>query len=158
MIHPGKTNVLSNQSDFRSETKKKMSIDEIWIEILTISESVRYLSQLITFQQQDTTEIKNRTRTVLTTFHKYRQEVTSKYFLLKRRLRLFDAAITPTICYASGTWISFKEHERMIQSMQREILRLILKTKEKQDTKRSWKTKLRPSYHSMTRTVTYHSD
>ena len=100
-IHPGKTKVLSNQSSFCSETKKEMQVDDIKIKILTRSESVRYLGQLITFQSQATTEIKNRTRAAWATFHKYRQELTSKNYLVKHRLRLFDAVITPTICYAS---------------------------------------------------------
>ena len=56
--------------------KKEMQIDDIKILILTRSESVRYLDQLITFQQQETTEIKNRISIVWTTFHKYRQELT----------------------------------------------------------------------------------
>ena len=39
-----------------SEMKKEVQIDDILIEILTRSESVRYSGQLITFQQQETTE------------------------------------------------------------------------------------------------------
>ena len=49
--------------------------------------------------------------------------------MLKHRLRLFDAAKTPTICHASGTWTPTKEHERMIQSTQRKMLRLTIQTK-----------------------------
>ena len=89
---------------------------------------MRYLGQLITFQHQETTEIKNRIRTAWATFHKYRQELTSKNYLLKHSLRLFDAAIPPTICYASGTCAPTKEHERMLQSAQRKMLRLIIQT------------------------------
>ena len=62
-------------------------------------------------------------------FHKYTQELTSKNYLLKHRLRLFDAAITPTICYASGTWAPTKEYERMLQSTQCYMLRLIIQTR-----------------------------
>ena len=80
-IHPGKTNILSNQSSFCSDSKKEMQIDDIKIEILTRSESVRYLDQLITFQQQETTKIKNRIRTAWATFHKYTQKLTSKKLL-----------------------------------------------------------------------------
>ena len=76
-IHPGKTKVPSNQSSPSPDLKKEMQIDDVKIEILTRSESVRYLGQLITFQQQETTEIKNRIRTAWATFHKYRQELTS---------------------------------------------------------------------------------
>ena len=59
--------------------------------------------------------------------------------MLKHRLRLFDATVSPTICYAAGTWAPNKEHERMIQSTQRNMLRFIIQTKriykkiEKQD-------------------------
>ena len=125
-IYPGKTKVLSNQSSLCSDTKKEMQIDDVKIEILTRSESVRYLGQLISFQQQETTEIKNRIRAAWATFHKYRQELTSKNYMFKHRLRLFDAVVTPTMSYASGTWAPTKEHERMIQSRQRKMLRLII--------------------------------
>ena len=128
-IHTGKTKVLRNQSSISPNSEKEVQVDDIKIDILTRSESVRYLGQQITFQQQETTEIKNRIRTAWATFHKYRQELTSKNYLLKHRLRLFDAAITPTICYASGTWAPTKEHERMLQSAQRKMLRLIIQTK-----------------------------
>ena len=51
--------------------------------------------------------------------------------MLKHRLRLFDAAITPTICYAAGTWTPNKEFEKMVQSTQRKMLHLIIQTKRK---------------------------
>ena len=125
-IHPGKTKILSNQS---SDTRKEIEVDNTKLEKLTRGESARSLGQMITFQQQETTEIRNPIRAAWATFHKYRQELTSKNYLLKHRLRLFDAVITPTICYASGTWTPTKEHERMIQSTQRKMLRLIIQTK-----------------------------
>ena len=106
-----------------------MEVDDIKIEILTRGESVRYVGQTITFLQQETTEIKNRIRAAWATLHKDRQELTSKNYMLKHRLLLFDAAMTPTICYASGTWAPTKEHERMIQSTQRKMLRLIIQTR-----------------------------
>ena len=51
--------------------------------------------------------------------------------MLKHRLRLFDATVSPTLCYAAGTWTPSKEHERTIQSTQRKMLRLIIQTKRK---------------------------
>ena len=48
---------------------------------------------------------------------------------------LFDMVITPTMNYASGTWTLSKEHERMIQSTQRKMLRLIIHTQVKYKTK-----------------------
>ena len=96
-IHPDKTKILSNQSTINSDTKKQLEVDDMKIETLTRGESVRYLGQTITFQQQETTEIKNRIRAAWATFRKCRQELTSKNFMLKHRLRLFDAAKTPTV-------------------------------------------------------------
>ena len=101
------------------------------IEILTRNESVKYLGQKISFCQQEVTEIKSRIRAAWATFHKYGQELTSKNYMLKHRLRVFDATVSPTVCYAAGTWALNKEHERMIQSTQRKMLRLIFQTKRK---------------------------
>ena len=141
-IHLEKTKILSNQRSLSSDTKKEMEVDDIKIEILTRGECVRYLGQMITFLQQEATEIRNRIRAAWATLHKYRQELTSNNYMLKHRLGLFDAVITPTICYASGTWTPTKEHERMIQSTQRKMLRLTIQTKRryKKNGKRKDKT------------------
>ena len=130
-IHPDKTKILSNQSTINSDTKKQLEVDDMKIEILTRNESVKYLGQKISFYQQETTEIKSRIRAAWATFHKYRQELTSNNYMLKHRLRPFDATVSPTVCYAAGTWAPNKEHERMIQSTQRKMLRLIIQTKRK---------------------------
>ena len=126
-IHPNKTKILSNESSMNSDTRRYMKIGDMDIEILAKSESVNFLGQRISFYQQETLEI----RAAWTTFRKYRQELTSKKYMLKLRLRLFDATVSPTLCYASGTWSPSREHERMIQSTQRKMLRLIIQTKRK---------------------------
>ena len=97
-IHPNKTKILSNESSMNSDTKRYMKIGDMDIEILAKSESVKYLGQRISFYQQETLEIKSRIRAAWTTFRKYRQELTSKKYMLKLRLRLFDATVSPTLC------------------------------------------------------------
>ena len=72
---------------------------------------------MITFQQQETTEIRNRIRAAWVTYHTYRQELTSK------------TTCSNMICYASGTWTPTQEHERTIQSTQRKMLRFIIQMK-----------------------------
>ena len=128
-IRPNKTKILS--STINSDTKKHLEVDGMSIAILTRNESVKYLGQRISFYHQETTQIKSRIRAAWATFHKYRQELTSKNYMLKHRLRLFDATVSPTVCYAAGTWAPNKEHERMIQSTQRKMLRLIIQTQRK---------------------------
>ena len=43
----------------------------------------------------------------------------------------FSTPVSPTVCNAAGTWAPNKEHERMIQSTERKMLRLIIQTKRK---------------------------
>ena len=88
-IHPDKTKILSNQSNMNSDTKRYIKIGEMSIEILAKNESVKYLGQRISFHQQETLEIKSRIRAAWTTFHKYRQELTSKKSSTPQFLRLF---------------------------------------------------------------------
>ena len=80
------------------------------IEILRRNDSAKHLGQKISFHHQETTEIKNRIRAACATFRKYRQELTSKNYMLNHLLLLF-------------------EHERMIQPTQRKMSRLIFQTK-----------------------------
>ena len=112
-VHPDKTKILSNQSTIN--LKKHLEVDGMNIEILTRNESVKYLGHRVSFYQQETTEIKCRVRAALATFHKYRQDLTSKNYMLGHRLRLFDAT---AVCYPAGTWAPNKENERMSQSTQ----------------------------------------
>ena len=69
--------------------------------------------------------------------------------MLKHRPPTFDAAITPTKCYASGTWAPIKEHERMIQSAQRKMLRLIIETKRRYKKIVKHKVKTREDLHNI---------
>ena len=65
---------------------------------------------MVSFQQQETTEIRNRIRAAWATFHKKRQELTSRTYRLRHRLRLFAAVVSPTMNYASGTWTLTNKH------------------------------------------------
>ena len=57
---------------------KEITVSNIKIEVLAKGDSARYLGQKITFEEQETEEIKNRLKTAWAAFHKYRQELTSK--------------------------------------------------------------------------------
>ena len=83
----------------------------------------------ITFEEQETAEIKNRLKAAWASFHKYRQELTSKACRLCHRLRLFSMVITLTMTYAGGTWTLSQAHERMIRTAQRKMLRFSVQPK-----------------------------
>ena len=117
-IHPAETKILSNQS---SNSRKDIVIDNIKVEILTRNESTKYLGQMITFLHQETTEIKNRIRAAWATFNKYKFKIlspSSQTSIVRRSGHPNDMALT-------------KDHESMIQSTQRKMLRLIIQTKRK---------------------------
>ena len=138
-IHPDKTKILSDQE------KEEITVGNIKIEVLSKGDSARYLGQKITFEEQETEEIKNRLKAAWAAFHKYRQELTSKDYRLCHRLRLFNMVITPTLTYASRTWTLSQKHERMIRTAQRKMLRHIVQTKRNtnQETKKKQRMKQR---------------
>ena len=71
--HPDKTKILSNQDKVKA---KEITVDKI--EVLAKGDSARYLGQKITFEDQETEEIKNRLKAAWAAINKYRQELTSK--------------------------------------------------------------------------------
>ena len=132
-IHLDKTKILSNQDKIKV---KQVTIDNIKIDVLEKTASARYLGQKITFEDQETEEIKNRLKAAWAAFHKYRQELTSQEYRLCHRLRLFNMVVTPTMTYASSTWTLTLKHEKMIKTAQRKMIRLIVKTKRKYKPKK----------------------
>ena len=131
-IHPEKTNILRKP---KLGHKKRMEVDDMKIEILTRGESVRYLGQTMTFMQQETIEIKNRIRAAWATFHKCRQELTSK--------KPF-AQTSPTVRRSNNSddMLAHREHGHPPKSMKECYNRRNAKCsvspyKQREDTKRS---------------------
>ena len=67
-ILPDKTKILSDQ---RSNKRREVSIDNIKVKVLPVKECAKYLRETITFEQQETTEIKSRLRAAWASFTKY---------------------------------------------------------------------------------------
>ena len=109
-IHEGKTRILSNQSSNR----RKIDIDNINVEMFARKEKQNIWAKWLfsISKRRQKTGIASK---LLWQHSTYRQELTSKTYMLRHRLRLFDAMVSPTMNYASGTWTHTKEHERMIQ-------------------------------------------
>ena len=61
-----------------------------------------FLEQMMTFLEQETTEVRHRIRCAWSTFAKHRQEATSQSYFLRHRLHLFDADVTPTVTCGAG--------------------------------------------------------
>ena len=148
-IHLERTKILSNQN---SNRRREVAINNIKVEVLPVHGCAKYLGKKL--QQQETTEIRSRIRAAWASYYRYKKELTSKSQLLQNRLRLFNMAISPTLTYASGTWTLTKEHERMIRSTQRKMLRLVVQTKRKYKKKtQSSKEEMKKDNKQRTRRV-----
>ena len=88
-------------------------------------------------RREEEKEEKRRQAEGMTAGNEYRMMLMamSKSYFQHHRLRLFNMVITPTLSYASGTWTLSKQHERMIRSTQRKMLRLIIQTTRKYEKK-----------------------
>ena len=117
-----------DENSQQSKLEQKKRSDDQQHQSRSMSECAKYFGQTIAFQQQETTEIRSRTRAARASFYRYKQELAPKSYLLQNRIRLFNMVISPTLSNASGTWTLTKEHERMIRSIQRKMLRLIVQT------------------------------
>ena len=82
-------------------------------QILPLEGKVKYLEQVITFVEQETTEVQHRIRCAWSAFDRHRQKLTSQsYLLLRHRLHLIDAVVTPTMSYGARTWATTKDREK----------------------------------------------
>ena len=129
-IHPDKTKILSNQSTINSDTKKHIEVGDVSIEILTRNESVKYIrSENLVLPTRDIGNQKQEQSSLDDIPQKQTRTDIKKTTCSNIVCAFFDATVSPTLCYAAGTWTPSKEHERMIQSTQGKMLRLIIQTK-----------------------------
>ena len=105
-------------------------------EMLPLAGKVKYLGQMITFVDQETTEVQHRIRCASSAFTKHRQELTLQSYFFRHRLPLCDAVVTPTMKYGGGTKATTKESEKMLRTTQRRMLRLITQKKKIQQKRR----------------------
>ena len=96
------------------------------IEILPYGTSQKYLGRALTFRTPTEAEVNNRTSVAWRKFYALKQELTTKSYSLKGRLRLFHGTITPTILYGSSAWTLTTALQNKIRRTQRQMLRMII--------------------------------
>ena len=119
-----------NSHHSENEQSKIIEIDRMHVEILPPEGKVKYLEKMITVMDQGSTEVQHRIRCAWSAFARHRQELTSKSYLLRHCLHLFDAVVIPTVMCGTWTWTTTKEHEKL-RTSQRRMLHLIIQTKRK---------------------------
>ena len=96
------------------------------IEILPPRGKVKYLGQLITIKNAVQVEFEHRIKCVWSTFTTHRLELTSPKYPLRDRLKLFDATVTPSLFYASGTWTMTQDMVKKRRTTQRRMMGMII--------------------------------
>ena len=88
-----------------------------------------YLGRALCLTDMHDEELRNRSAKAWGKFSIYRNELTDRDIPVKHRLKLFDAVITPTMLYSSGTWVVTIERQRRLRATQRRMLRMMLSSK-----------------------------
>ena len=121
-IHPSKTPILKNPENKQAERNRDRRDA---CRDTSSREKVKLLEQMITSVDQETTEVQHRIRCAWSAF----ATLTSQSYLPRHRSHQFDAVVTPKVTYGAGTCATTKEHEKMLRTTQRKMLRLIIGTK-----------------------------
>ena len=116
-LHPDKTKIIHND---HSTTKSRriphhININDMSIEILPPSGSLKYLGRVLTFRDPHRAEIEHRITAAWRKFHSLKQELTSPNYSLNDRLRLFHGTVSATILYGSEAWTVTSEFENRIR-------------------------------------------
>ena len=83
----------------------------------------RTLGRKLSMQTYHDTEIQNRIHKAWGKFAQFKTQLCCRHYSLRRRLRLFDMVVTPTLLYASGCWTMTAERTRKIRTAQRRMMR-----------------------------------
>ena len=124
----GKTTTLRNQCSSR---RKEIEVDSIKVEILTKEERTKHLGQIVTFQQQETTDIKKSNQGCLGDILQIQARVGLQILHSPAQASLVRHGDHTNYELRLRTWTLSKEHESLTQLTQRKMLRCILQTRRK---------------------------
>ena len=123
-LHLGKTKILTNVSALtRPET---VLAGEQSIAVLGPADAERYLGRKLTLDTYHEAELANRIAAGWASFHKNKHVLSNRNCSLGRRLKAFDALITPKVLYGCASWTMWADSERRLRSARRSMLRKMI--------------------------------
>ena len=122
-VHLGKTNILSNDPDNNGGTLK---LSTGVVDIIPYSGSAVYLGKTLSLGQLHGAEVEARVSKAWRKFFTLKADLCGKHASLKSRLKLFNATVTPTVLYGSGSWTMTADGEKLLRTIQRRMLRWML--------------------------------
>ena len=125
-LHMGKTKILTTRGDRRGcLAQSYVEILGEKVEVLPAAEGILYLGRMVNFSSFHDAEIDNRISRGWAAFGKFKNELCCKHYPLKHRMKLFDATVSATVLYGSGTWTMTKDRESTLRTNMRRMLRKI---------------------------------
>ena len=122
-IHCGKTKIMTNSSSSRGGM---MKLEHGEVEVVPPAGSSAYLGKTMNLQSVHDVEIAARIDRAWKKFFASKTDLCGRHVNLKSRLKLFNATVTPTLLYGSGSWTMTADRERLLRTTQRRMLRWML--------------------------------
>jgi hypothetical protein len=122
-IHAGKTKIMSNDPTNQGSSLK---YEGGVVDVLPFSWSTAYLGRQLFFEDAHDVEITSRINKAWKKFFALKPDLCGKHVSLRCRLKLFNATVTPTLLYGSGSWTMTADRERLLRTTQRRMLRWML--------------------------------
>jgi len=103
------------------------------VAILDETGAERYLGRKLCFESSQEAEFKNRLAAGWAAFHKHKGELCNKFYRRCDRARLFEATVTPTVLYCSGTWALTQSMDKELRIVRRRMLRYVFRVHRRRD-------------------------
>ena len=129
-LHPGKTKIFTNANRKSGrQAAGSVHVNGLEIEIIPRTSTTKYLGRLVSCDKPFECELNNRIRKAWAAYGLHKQELTSRSYPLKDRIRLLNSTVAPTLLYGSEVWPMTRDVEHQITCAQRRMLRHMLGAK-----------------------------
>ena len=122
-IHMGKTKVLSNDPANQGGSLK---LERGAAEMMPFNGSTAYLGKQLSCHEIHDMKLSARLDKAWKKFFLLKTDLCGRHVSLQARLKLFNASVTSTVLYGSGTWTMTADRERKLRTTQRRMLRWML--------------------------------
>ena len=134
-LHPDKSKILHNEFADNRGAKKYV---EVMGQRIDIVETVMYLGRKLKIKDLHATEVDNRISKAWAKFISSKKELCTKHYPLRDRLRLFQATVSSTLLYGSGSWTMTAAMQTKLRATQRRMLRWIMSVGRKTVHSSTW--------------------
>ena len=97
------------------------------VDILKENEAEKYLGRKLCFRDSCQVELQSRLNAGWAAFHINKRELCNKYYSTQDRVRLFQAAVTPTVLYELAAWGLTQVMESKLRTTWRKMLRYMFR-------------------------------